>query len=189
MDLKTILGQLSMRSDLSMKLQIGGFRHYKDYGFESQGRHPYLRSFSIQKHIAVAMGWPIASIKPGQIDSHHRGPVRYPLEDLRRSFQESNVLHLYHKVDHDKDNDFFLVLGRVDRFVGDELHIQKAEEVLRMYMAGIQPFELTINPENLFIVGFLDSQLPITTSRPFTIKEVEQPAIQDKILTLYGEPQ
>ena len=180
MDLKQIPTLLSTTPFLPMKLRIGGFRHYEKQAFKSQGRHPYLRSFSVQKNIAVAMGWPVDSCKPG--------PKQYPLDSLRRSFQKINVLHKFHKTETDKDDDFFFVLGRVDRCDGDELHIQKTEEILRTYMAGIQPFDLTLNLENLFVVGFLDTQLPIATSRPFTIKEVMQPAVQGKIMALYAKP-
>src|SRR5437867_2311360 len=44
-----------LRTGLSSSLQIrvGGFRQDVNWGFASQGRHPYLRSFSIQKEIAV----------------------------------------------------------------------------------------------------------------------------------------
>ena len=181
MDLRQIPELLSATSFLPMKLRIGGFRHYEKQAFKSQGRHPYLRSFSVQKNIAVAMGWPVDSCK--------LGPKQYPLDRFRRSFQKINILHKFHKTKTDKDDDFFFVLGRVDRCDGDEFHIQKTEEILRTYMAGIQPFDLTLNLENLFVVGFLDTQLPIATSRPFTIKEVMQPAVQDKIMALYAKPQ
>ena len=181
MDLKKIPELLSVASFLPMKLRIGGFRHYEEQAFTSQGRHPYLRSFSVRKNIAVAMGWPVDSCKTG--------PNQFPLDRFRRSFQEINILHLYHKTGNDKDDDFFFVLGRVDRSDGDELHIQKAEEILRTYMAGIQPFDLPLNLENLFVVGFLDTQLPTATSCWFPIKEVMQPAVQDKIIALYARPQ
>jgi len=120
MDLRQILGLLSSTPLLPMKLQIGGFRHYEHFDFTSRGLHPYLRSFAIRDRIAVAMGWPTDS---------GRHPAS--LDELRRVFQNVNVLHQYHQKETDKDNDFFFVLGRVDRSDGDEFHIQKAEEILR----------------------------------------------------------
>lgn len=116
-----------LRSDdfPSFNIRIGGYRHHEDYGFLSQSKHPYLRSFSIQSSIAVAMGWPYDD-------------ENFPdtLERLRRHFNELNILHRWHRKPSEKDNDFYFVLGRVDRrFVGD-IQIQQVEEEMRLFLAA-----------------------------------------------------
>lgn len=78
-------------------VRIGGYRHYHEYPFQSRGMHPYLRSFSIQGAIAVAMGWPA---------SESQFPTS--LDELRRQFESRlAVRHKWHRKPGDVDNCVF----------------------------------------------------------------------------------
>jgi hypothetical protein len=115
-----------LRSDdlPSFDIRIGGYRHHEDYGFLSRGKHPYLRSFSIQGPIAVAMGWPYDNEKYSDA-----------LEKLRRHFNKLNILHRWHRTPSEEDNDFYFVLGRVDRRFVSDIQIQQVEEEMRLFPA------------------------------------------------------
>lgn len=104
MDLKGLLDFLNNTPLLPFRVRIGGFRISDKYSFKSRGQHPYLRSFAVQSsNIVVAMGWP-----------EKEGEFPNTLDNLRRNFNEYNIIHKYHKIDEGFDNDLFFVLGKVD---------------------------------------------------------------------------
>lgn len=162
MNFDQILDFLRSTDALPIQIQIGGFRPYDNYPFTSRGQHPYFRSFSVRGQIAVAMGWPASA-------------EQYPnsLHKLRRELQKANVLHKYHKSLDDIDNDFFFALGRVDRNCVKEIMIQKVEETLRIYLAGLRPIVIPVGKEELSIVGYLDPQLPLATSISYPLLDDE----------------
>jgi hypothetical protein len=163
-----------IRSDDFPKIQVrvGGYRHNEEFPFKSRGMHPYLRSFSVQGDIAVAMGWPV---NPG-----------FPncLDDLRWRFSSAlNVRHKYHKQEDDCDNDFFFVLGRIDRRRIDAFRLQGAVEQTRLSLAGLDGVLATISADTLWVVAYLDPQLPLETSTSFAAKD---PALTaERLLALY----
>lgn len=165
-----------LRSDQlpSFNVRIGGFRHHVDYGFFSQNRHPYLRSFSIQNDIAVAMGWPYDG-------------VDYPmvLDRLRRQFNNYNVLHRWHRQLGSIDNDYYFVLGRVNRKLLTDVQVQGVEEEMRRFLAGLTGLTLPIDHSVLSIVGYLDTQLPVQTSCSYRINGNELDEF--KLLELYPD--
>jgi len=132
-------------------VQIGGYIENENYGFLSQGQHPYLRSFSIQGENVVAMGWPtdLSSI----------------LDDFRRSFNRLNILHKYHKNESTIDNDFFFVLGQVNRDVLTNEEIFDVEIKMRQFMASHDPIILRVNVCSLRLVSYFDAKLPLDTSK------------------------
>ena len=158
----------------SFSIRVGGFRHYKDWGFVSRSQHPYLRSFSIHGSIAVAMGWPIEG------DS-----FTDTLDKLRHKFNEINVLHKWHKKEGDKDNDFFFVLGHVDLRSISAVQLQGVQEEMRLFLAGLNDVIIPINKEVLSIVGYLDAHLPIETSCSF--KTNDSQLNPERILHLYPD--
>jgi hypothetical protein len=162
MDIDQILDFLRSTDALPIQIRIGGFRPYDKYPFNSRGQHPYFRSFSVQGQIAVAMGWPVIA-------------EQYPnsLHKLRWELQKFNILHKYHKHPDDVDNDFFFVLGRVDRDSIKDIVIQEVEETLRAYLAGLRPIVIPVGKEQLSIVGYLDPQLPTATSISFSLTDKE----------------
>jgi hypothetical protein len=159
-----------VRSDKfpSIPLFIGGYRSGVDYGFESREKDPYERSFSFQKDIAVAMGWPTERSKP--------------LNTLRRQFTTVNVLHKEHPTTHAVDDDYYFVLGRVDRrFANDTLLEDAAESIRGLLASEVTPITLSRNA--LSIVAYFDTQLPLGTSCRFSVTDGELDA--SALLDLY----
>lgn len=156
----------------ALMVRVGGFQLGKDWGFTSRGQHPYQRSFSIQGSIAVAMGWVIEN-----------NTFPDTLDQLRRHFNRLNVLHKWHRHEADQDNDFYFVLGRVDRRKTSDRQIQWVEGSMRQFLAEMTHITFPINREVLSIVGYLDPQLPLQTSCSFKLDDEHlQP---DQLLRLY----
>jgi hypothetical protein len=143
-----------LRSDFpSITVRVGGYPRHQEFPFTSRGMHPYLRSFSVQDEIALAMGWPVDS---GAVNS---------LDHLRWRFaSELNVRHKWHKQEGDCDNDFFFVIGRVDRRLLNTTRLQGVAEHVRVSLAGLDGVLATIGPATLRLVAYLDPQLPTETS-------------------------
>ena len=171
-DLQRLLKILKDQSLLPFSVSIGGYKDGKNYPFTSRGQHPYLRSFSIQGEIAVAMGWPCTD-------------DRYPLsvDRLRRSLNKANILHKYHAEISDIDNDFFLVLGRINRSKADEISLYETQEIMRSFLMKSYNLSVPICRENISIIAYVDTTLPIDTSRVYGLDEAETKI--DEIKGLY----
>ena len=155
MNLAAAIAFLQSGSLPAIHIRIGGYKPDVDYGFTSQGQHPYLRSFSVHGEIAVAMGWPIAG-----------DPI---LDRLRRQFNKMNIWHKRHDTEVDIDNDFYFVLGRIDRRVVTDKQVIAVEDNLRQLLVATDPITIEMGRSSLSIVGYLDKQLPMTTSCAFPI--------------------
>jgi hypothetical protein len=99
MDLSRVMDILIGATPL--RVRIGGFRPGQEIPFTSRGQHLAERTFSVQDHAFVLVGWPADSLA---------GAGR-PLDDLRREMNTANVLHRYHARATDVDNDLHLVVG------------------------------------------------------------------------------
>jgi hypothetical protein len=141
----------------SIEIEIGGYLDSKDYKFLSQSLHPHYRSFSIQGNIAVAMGWP-----------RTRTNI---LDDFRHSFNRINVLHKWHKKPSDVDNDFFFVLGRVNRKLLNEMQISNTEIKIRQLMAQSAPLIIEMTPSTLSLVCYSNYKLPRDSSVSYSIQD------------------
>ena len=140
-------------------IRIGGFTAAESYGFDSQGRHPFLRSFSLQEEIAVAMGWPFRD-----------GAISSALDQLRKRLQRYGLLHKWQRRPNDVDNDFFFVLGRLTGAVPAEAR-QAAENDLRDQLSRREPLLLSLSRDSLSFVAYRDSQLPLASSRARRLTE------------------
>jgi len=138
-----------------LQIRLGGYRSHEDYGFTSRSEHPYVRGFSIQRGIAVVMGWPFA----GEQYSNE-------LDELRRSFQQFGVLHKWHRSHDDVDNDFFLVLGTVNAMETTDTDLASAQETVRNRLAHAT-CDLELSTDTLSFVSYVDPQLPTATSQQF----------------------
>ena len=141
-----------------VELKIGGWQSHEEYGFRSRDQHPFLRSFSIQGEITVAMGWPF-----------HNGKYSDGLYMMRKSFEEVNILHKWHKGNY-RDNDFFFVLGRIDKRRVNPFQLQQIATEIRVILAGIDE-RVQINKDTVSIVAYVDTQLPLTTSEAFSLND------------------
>ena len=140
-------------------LRVGGFKATEDYGFISQGQHPFLRSFSVQEEIAVGMGWPFRD-----------GAISLALDQLRKRLQRCGLLHKWHRRLNDVDNDFFFVLGRLTGSIPDEAR-RAVENELRDQLSRREPLLLSLSRDTLSFVAYLDSQLPPESSRARRLTE------------------
>jgi hypothetical protein len=140
-------------------LQVGGFRSNKDYGFLSQNQSPFIRSFSIQRETAVAMGWPVEG-------------ANFPraLDGLRRALEPFGALRKWAWREGEVDNDFYFVLGRVIGSLADS-NRQEIERRLREQLASLKPLTLRISPASLAFIAYSDLRLPLETSRVFNVND------------------
>ena len=161
-DFHRLFKVLKDQSLLPFSVSIGGYVDGKNYPFTSRGQHPYLRSFSIQGDIAVAMGWPcLGNLYPLSLDR------------LRRSLNSAGVLHKYHATANDIDNDFFFVLGKINQSKVDENSLYKTQEIMRTFLMKNYDLSIPINRENMSIIAYADSMLPIDTSRVYKLDAAE----------------
>jgi hypothetical protein len=140
-----------------IQVKIGGYGRTQEFGFTSRDLHPFDRSFAIRGEIAVAMGWPVLR--------------SMPLEKLRRSFTEVNVLHKEHRKETDVDDDFYFVLGHVTRNETSSDKIDQVQQELRMFLADVEPVSVTISRDSLTIAAYLDTQLPLDSTRRFRVTD------------------
>jgi hypothetical protein len=150
----------SMQELPPFRVRIGGFAADSLYPFTSRGLHPYLRTFTLNGAFAVMMGWPVAG-------------TSYPktLDSLRRDCRRYNVLHKYHQKEGDVDNDLFLVLGRVNRAILSEEKSETIQDKLRQLLAKQGPLDLIIQPGDLSVVAYTDTQLPIGGSIRYSLAD------------------
>jgi hypothetical protein len=162
----------------SFKVQIGGFRQEHGYSFTSRRQHPYLRTFAVQGEMAVAMGWPVAE---------HEGHRIYPgsLADLRWTFtRRLGFRHKWHRHPEERDNDFYFVLGRIDRGRVTDEQVNKAEDAVRKRLAEHGLLRLPVDASVLHIVGYLDPQLPLESSQAVPVLDLSAAERLRKLLGL-----
>jgi hypothetical protein len=154
-----------------IRVQVGGYQSSGEYPFRSRNAHPYLRSFSIQGDIAVAMGWPIQGTE-----------FANSLDQLRRGFQEFGVRHKWHRTDVEIDNDFFFVLGTIDRGVTDPAALKSSTGMIRSELSSHGKTLVEISRDTLRLVGYSNPQLPRATSCSYGLDE---PDLVAKLERLY----
>jgi hypothetical protein len=160
----------------SITVQVGGFQQDAQYPFRSRRTHPYLRSFSVQDEIAVAMGWP-------------READGFPnsLDRLRRAFQEFGVRHKWHRTEDEIDNDLFFVLGTLDRRTIDPALLESSIHIIRSELASSGETLLEINRGTLQLVGYVDTQLSRGTSSCYRVDEPDLVATLEKLYPICPE--
>jgi hypothetical protein len=162
-----------------ISVQIGGYHASGAYPFESRNTHPYLRSFSIQRagarDIAVALGWP-----------NEDGSYPNSLDLLRRTFREYGISHKWHRTDDEIDNDFFFVLGTIDRNMTDVRALESTTKIVRAELASCGETLIEIDRHTLQLVGYSNPQLPRGTSCWFGLDE---PDLMARLEVLYAECQ
>lgn len=159
---------------LPLRIRIGGFDHSRAYPFDSRGFHPYFRSFALRGPVAVAIGWPVEG-------------DTYPmaLDALRRQCTDYNVLCNYHKEAGDIDNDFFFVLGRVDRESVTKDKAESLQNALRQLLSEREPLDIVVGRDQLSIVAYVDTQLPVASSVRYSL--VQALAEVEELKRLYRE--
>jgi len=160
MDLQGLLHFMLDTPQLPLRVRFGGFARSRTYPFTSRGLHPYVRSFAFHGPLAVIVGWPVT----GEL---------YPmsLDNLRRKCTRYNILHKYHHHASDIDNDFFLVLGQVEKNLASEEKIESTQNRLRDLLSSRLPLDITIGREQLSVVAYNDRQLPRSSSFGYSLVE------------------
>jgi hypothetical protein len=154
----------------SIDIKIGGYQK-GEQRFKSRNEDPYNRSFSIQGDIVVAMGWPTAAPNKKQL-----------LDEFRRKFNNVNILHKWHRTPAEIDDDFYFVLGRIQRLKNERK--MELMDVMRKFLATeVTPITVKLDRECLSVVGYLDTQLPRQTSCAFPVMDAK--LTSDVFLGLY----
>lgn len=156
-NLTNILTFLRSSALPSFEVQIGGYSQSRSYGFLSQGQHPSVRSFSIQHDIAVAMGWSVVGVNV--------------IDDFRRSFNQFNIRHKWHRTDKDIDNDFYFVLGKINRETVDVKKVMEVEQKVKKFMTESDPLTLKVNAKTLAIACYENRELPRDSTVVYAITD------------------
>ena len=163
MDLPRVMDILARATPL--RVRIGGFRPDQQIPFTSRGHHLAERSFCVQDHAFVLMGWPADSLA---------GAGR-PLDELRREMNAANVRHKYHVRAADVDNDLYLVVGHHAGAPAGA--VARATAAVRDKLAA-DPVDLTIGLTDVKIVA-ADSH---TLAPPLFVGDI--PAAEGSLLAL-----
>jgi hypothetical protein len=165
MDLPRVMDILIRRFSVPLPVRIGGFRPDRAVPFTSRGQHLAERTFSVQGDAFVLVGWPAESFA---------GAGR-PLDDLRREMKTAGVLHRYHVLPGDVDNDLHLVVGHhAGAPVGA---LARATDAVRDLLAA-EPADLAIGLPDVKVVA-ADSH---TLAPPLFVGDV--PAAAADVLAL-----
>lgn len=138
------------------QLGIGGYRENGEYGFRSRGEHPYLRSFSFQGPRAVLIGWPIHD---ADVQERHSEQVF----QIRRELEQYQLCHKWHR-DGYRDNDCYLVLGKVEPHMVSPDRLAGLTEMLRRRMAE-ERVMFPCSRRDLSIVHYTDTELSLAGTR------------------------
>lgn len=163
MNLAGLIHRLKIELQFPIKIRMGGFSLDIDYGFTSQEQHPMKRSFSIQTDKVVSIGWPIQNDE-----------VIPRLASLRKSFEQFNILHKWHQQPDDKDNDFYFVLGLLDRYRLKDDVIENIENKLRNHFTTLPPIEFELAISDLQFASYSDLTLPPDGSFILPLSEVNE---------------
>jgi hypothetical protein len=148
----------------SFTIKIGGYKEDEEYGFRSRGQIPFERSFSIQSNRAVINGWPIR--KAGEV-AHHSDSLLY----LRNEFKAFNLCHKWN-IDGYQDNDFFLVLGKINQVDVNPERLQISGRYIRSYLSDHETC-FKIGPDSLSLVEYENPELPTGTTRILNLKKLD----------------
>lgn len=145
------------------QIRIGGYEPNGRYGFRSRGDHPYTRTFSFQINAAVVVGWPVVSTGKGR-------NYQESFYELRRSFERYQFCHKWHK-DGYRDNDCYLVLGKIDPDRVSPLCRAELSREIREILSGA-PVYIPFERDLLSMVIYEDAELPPSSTHLFPLTEL-----------------
>jgi hypothetical protein len=160
LDLKGVIEVIRSSRNLPLSLRFGGFDVARESSFSSRGLHPGIRSFSIQARIAVAMGWPVV------------GDAFPPAIDLlRRELAPVGALHKYHVSEGEIDNDFFFVLGQVERRGLEKTVVAEVQQRIRHFLSS-REVDIHLRRDDLSLVAYEETTLALTRTRQFSLDDI-----------------
>ena len=155
-------------------IRFGGYDRNSNYNFLSRDRHLYYRSFQLQQAqiqtIPVLIGW-----------SWNNG-VTLAIDNLRRHFQQFNLLHKYHDPLQAIDNDFYLRLGTIDRQLTSR-EIDAIATDIRNLLAIQPPTYISITVDNLALAKYRDLLLTPATTKIIPVTKISA----DRLQQLYSD--
>jgi len=188
MNFESLLSLIREGGLFPFQIQIGGFKN-RAYPFVSRGQRPYERAFSIQGDKTVLMGWPIqgqpfANVRTDIVTMIHESRIYPPvLDNIRRASQNFNILHAYHRLLTDVDNDFYFRIGLIENPLLNPLQQQKVENELRQFLSTIKPIVIQVTSQNVYIASYEDETLPLISTKVWSVSDLKVTA--DFIGSLY----
>lgn len=163
-DFEGLVDYLQQQIQLPITIRFGGYDRTEKYNFSSRHEHLYFRSFQLQAGenivIPILIGW-----------SWNNSKVTLAIDNLRRKFQDFNLLHKYHATDDAVDNDFYLRLGTVNT----KLPIAEIEAIaskIRELLSKRSPLYVPINKENIAFVRYQDLALTPAKTKTISIADI-----------------
>jgi hypothetical protein len=141
-DYALALRTIAARLTPPLAIRFGGFAPGQAAGFSSRGQSPHVRSFSAQGGALVLVGWPVSTVLTGMADK--------PLDDLRRSMNEANILHWYHASWDDVDNDAHIVVGHCENSPSGD--VAEAVAAVRSHLA-LHRCEVEISRDRVAVIA------------------------------------
>ena len=174
-DFDELVYYLQHEIDLPLTIRFGGYNRAQGYNFLSRNEHPYFRSFQLQAGnnfaIPVLIGW-----------SWKKEGITLATDNLRRSFQQFNLLHKYHKTDDAIDNDFYLRLGTIDDKLSFEA-IQTISHNVRDLLCHQSALYIPINQENIAFAQYQDLSLTPATTNLVPISKITADRLRQMYFT------
>ena len=162
-DFAGLINYLQHQVDLPITIRFAGYDRNINYNFLSRDRHLYHRSFQLQsadnEYISVLIGW-----------SWQDRAVTLAIDNLRRELQRFNLLHKYHAIPSDIDNDFYLRLGTIKANLTLPEIDAIALEIRNLLVA--QSISIAIQLENLAFVQYQDLSLTPATTKVIPVTEI-----------------
>ena len=163
-DLEGAVDYLQHQIDLPLTIRFGGYNRQGEYNFLSRDEQLYFRSFQLQtagdKVIPILIGW-----------SWKNDGITLAVDDLRRNFQQFNLLHKYHPTPEAIDNDFYLRLGTINaRLTATEIKAIAAQ--MRNWLAERSPLDISIGKNNLAFARYQDLSLTPSKTQIVPISEI-----------------
>jgi hypothetical protein len=162
-DFAGLINYLQHQVNLPVTIRFGGYDRNTNYNFLSRDRHLYHRSFQLQSaennSIPVLIGW-----------SWQDHTVTLAIDNLRRELQRFNLLHKYHAIPDDIDNDFYLRLGTIKA----NLTLSEIDAIaleIRNLLAA-QSISIAIQLENLAFVQYQDLSLTPATTKVIPVTKI-----------------
>ena len=158
------------------EVQLGGFAN-RDYPFTSRGTLPYDRSFSIQGDKVVVMGWPLRGepfkAPPDTPAACSREARIYPatLDAIRLAAQRYGILHGYHRLLTDVDNDLFFRIGLIDPKALTAATTSTLEGQVRQFLSSQPPLVIEIRIEDICIAAYEDDRLPLVSTQTWSLAD------------------
>jgi hypothetical protein len=168
------LDYLQTKVKFPILIRFGGYQSEVDYHFLSRKQHPSLRTFQLQlsgeqNFIPVLIGWSFAEPQ-----------ITLEIENIRHQAQQFNLLHKYHQIPNNIDNDFYLRLGTITGELSAN-EISLIEQEIRKHFQSQPPIYVSIHQNDLAFVRYQDLTLPLNTTEILPLPE----ATETKLKQLY----